>query len=164
MHVPVLALLVLLSVFLQSTVFQFIKVAGVSPNLVLVLVVFYAIFNGPRQGAVLGLAGGLALDLVFGFYLGRNMLSLAVTGFVVGLGHHTLFRESALIMAALTFLATVGAEVLNYLLILSLGVRIGPGNALFGVIFPLAVYNSAVAILAYKRYYNSSTRGLLSKR
>lgn len=164
MHVLILALLILVSVFLQSTVFQYIQVAGVSPNLILVLVVFYAIFNGPRHGAVLGLAGGLALDLVFGFYLGRNMLSLAVTGYVVGLGRHTLFRESAWIMAALTFLATIGAEALNYLLILSLGVRIGPGNAFFGVIIPLAVYNSAVAILAYKRYYHSSTRGFLSKR
>lgn len=164
MHVLVLALLILISVLLQSTVFQYLQVAGVSPNLILVLVVLYAIFNGPRQGAVLGLVGGLAQDLLSGFCLGLNALSLAVTGYVVGLGHHTLFRESPWIMAALTFIATIGAETLNYLLILSLGVIIMPADAFFGVIIPLAVYNSAVAILAYKRYYVSSTRGLLSNR
>jgi rod shape-determining protein MreD len=161
LHVFVLALLVVAAVLLQTTVFQSLRVAGVSPNLILVLVVFFAISNGPRHGAVLGFVGGLVQDLLSGFYLGMNALSMALTGYIVGLGHHTLFRESPWIMAVITFVASLGAETVNYLLLLSLGVTILPGNAFFGVIIPVAVYNSAVAVLAYRRYYSSSTKGLL---
>jgi rod shape-determining protein MreD len=161
LHVFVLALLVILAVLLQTTVFQFLRVAGVSPDLILVLVVFFAISNGPRHGAVLGFVGGLVQDLLSGFYIGMNALSMALTGYIVGLGYHTLFRESPWIMAAIAFIASLGAQSLNYLLLLSLGVTILPANALFGVIVPVAVYNSAVAVLAYRRYYLSSTRGVL---
>lgn len=161
MRILVLALLLGLALLLESTVLQFVLVAGVKPDLVLVLVVFYAITNGPREGAFLGFMGGLAQDFLSGYYLGLNALSFTVVGYLVGLGHTRLFKESPFILAGVTFLATMAFEGVKYFLILGLGIAVPPGEALWGLILPLGVYNSAVALLFYRRYYHSATRGLL---
>jgi len=160
-HALVFALLLGLALLLESTLLQFVRVAGVRPDLVLVLVVFYAIINGSKEGAFWGFMGGLAKDFLSGYYLGLNALSLAVIGYLVGLGHTRLFRESHYVLAGVTFLATVLVEVFRYLLILGLGITILPGEALWGLILPLGVYNAGVALLFYRPFYRSATRGLL---
>ncbi len=161
MHMLIFALLLGLALVLESTVLQFVRVAGVKPDLVLVLVVFYAIINGSREGAFWGFMGGLAQDFLSGYYLGMNTLSLTVIGYLVGLGHTRLFRENQFVLAGIAFLATLAVEAIRYLLILSLGITVLPGEALWGLILPLGVYNAAVALLFYRRFYLSATEGIL---
>ncbi|ACA59970.1 rod shape-determining protein MreD [Candidatus Desulforudis audaxviator] len=161
MRILILVLLLGLALLLESTVLEFIRVAGVKPDLVLVLVVYYAIFNGPREGAFLGFLGGLAHDFLSGYYLGLNALAVAASGYVVGLGHIRLFKENHFVVAGIAFLATILVEGIRYLLLLFLGVTILPGEAWWGLIIPSGVYNAAVALLFHRRFYLSSTRGLL---
>lgn len=161
MHIFLLVLLLGLALLLESTVLEFVRVAGVKPDLVLVLVVFYAIVNGPREGAFLGFLGGLAHDFLSGYYLGLNALAITAVGYVTGLGHTRLFKESLSVVAGVAFLATILAEGIRYLLLLLLGVTILPGEAWWGLIVPVGVYNAAVALLFYRRFHLSSTRGLL---
>jgi rod shape-determining protein MreD len=105
--------------------------------------------------------GGLAQDFLSGYYLGMNTLSLTVIGYLVGLGHTRLFRENQFVLAGIAFLATLAVEAIRYLLILSLGITVLPGEALWGLILPLGVYNAAVALLFYRRFYLSATEGIL---
>jgi len=161
LHILLLVLLLGLALLLESTVLEFIRVAGVKPDLVLVLVVYYAIFNGPREGAFLGFLGGLAHDFLSGYYLGLNALAVAAAGYVVGLGHTRLFKENHFVVAGIAFLATILVEGIRYLLLLFLGVTILPGEAWWGLIIPSGVYNAAVALLFHRRFHLSSTRGLL---
>lgn len=161
MHILILALLLGLALLMGSTVLEFVRVAGVKPDLVLVLVVFYAIIRGSRKGAFLGFVGGLAQDFFSGYYLGMTAFSAAAIGYLVGLGHTRLFRESHFILAGVVFLATIIFEIFKYLFLLGLGIVILPGEAFWGLILPVSVYNSAVALLFYRRFYVSATRGLL---
>ncbi|MEW6727329.1 MAG: rod shape-determining protein MreD, partial [Bacillota bacterium] len=129
-------------VLLQSTVLDLVRVAGVKPDFVLVLVVFHAILHGSREGAVLGFLGGLLIDAVSGYYFGLNALGLAIVGYAVGLLEWSLYRESSIVVSFMTFLVTVGEQLIIYVLLLILGVTVPFSPAVFELILPLAAYNA----------------------
>ncbi|MEW5761617.1 MAG: rod shape-determining protein MreD [Bacillota bacterium] len=153
-----------LALFLEGTLCGYIRIAGVKPDLVLVLVIFHALARGPREGAIWGFIGGLTQDIMTGNYVGLNALVKALTGYGVGLGETRLYKESTLTATGIAWLATLFAEALTYLLLLTLGIIIPPGDAATRVILPVSIYNAALAVLFYRRFYFWETRGFLRPR
>ncbi len=80
------AVMVVLAVTLQATVFSYLSLGGVVPNLALLLVVAAALVRGPEFAAVLGFAAGLLLDVAppADHIAGRWALALVVVGFLAG--------------------------------------------------------------------------------
>lgn len=69
---------------IQTTIIPLVSIAGVLPDLILVLLVFYAIRTGNIYGAVLGFIFGFFFDLITGSLLGSAMLSKTLVGFIAG--------------------------------------------------------------------------------
>ena len=76
---------VVTALLLQVTVVTRLPLPGAAPDLVLVLVLAYALVEGPLSGMVTGFAAGLLADTVADSELGRLALAYAVAGYVVGL-------------------------------------------------------------------------------
>ncbi|MCH7827981.1 MAG: rod shape-determining protein MreD [Bacteroidetes bacterium] len=70
--------------FVQITLVQFITWGAITPNFILILLVFYSIFHGQLYGTVLGFVYGLLFDLITGGLLGSAMLSYTLAGFIAG--------------------------------------------------------------------------------
>lgn len=142
------ALFLLVAVTLQLSALPGLAVAGVTCDLVLMVVVGCALSRGPTFGAVAGFAGGLLLDVVppADHTAGRWALALALAGYVAGL----MRRETSAgpVGVALTVVLTA---------VLSLGVYSATGSLLhdpavdwnsFGVRLGIAAgYDVVVAIL-----------------
>lgn len=81
-----LLVLVAVSAVLQVTLLSHVSIAGVVPNLVLVLVVVAAIVRGPSFAAGLGFTAGLLLDLAppADNVAGRWALALVVVAYLAG--------------------------------------------------------------------------------
>lgn len=90
------AAVVMLAVTLQLGVLPAIAVASVVPNLVLVVVISFALARGPEFGALVGFAAGLALDLAppADHTAGRWALAFVVVGYLAGLARRDA-RNSA---------------------------------------------------------------------
>jgi rod shape-determining protein MreD len=69
---------------IQTTVVPFISVNGITPDLILILLVFYTVRNGQVYGTVLGFVYGFLFDLITGSLLGSTMLSKTIAGFIAG--------------------------------------------------------------------------------
>jgi rod shape-determining protein MreD len=149
----------LLALLLQVTVVDLIRIKGVVPDLIFLLVVFYAFWRGQREGAFWGFVAGLMKDFVTGNYFGLNALSTAVAGYLVGWSETRLYKDSSLVVASLTFLATLISQLVYYLLLVYLQIKISLGLALFGVILPSAVYNALLVPLFYRKFYRLYLRG-----
>lgn len=69
---------------IQTTLVSLISVNGVVPDLILILLVFYAVRNGQIYGTILGFVYGFLFDLITGSLLGSAMLSKTIAGFIAG--------------------------------------------------------------------------------
>ena len=66
--------------FLQSNFFTWFTIAGIMPNLYVILVLFIGLFVKRKLGLVLGLIFGLYLDIVLGRVVGISALGLGLIG------------------------------------------------------------------------------------
>ncbi len=104
---------VLTALLVQSTVLTRLPLPGGAPDLLLVLVVAYALAEGPLSGTVTGFCAGLLADLTSDHELGRTALVLALVGYVAGLVHDDPSygggERSTLLPFAVVGLAAAGA-------------------------------------------------------
>ena len=110
-RVLVVTAVVMLAVTLQLGALPAVAIAEVVPNLVLVVVVGFALARGSEYGALVGFAAGLALDLAppADHTAGRWALAFVVVGYLAGLARRDA-RASALaavlVVAAGSFIGT----------------------------------------------------------
>ncbi|MBA3309090.1 MAG: rod shape-determining protein MreD [Nocardioidaceae bacterium] len=87
LRVAALAVLIVLTVTLQITVFSHFSLNGVVPDLALLIVIAAALVRGAGYGALVGFAAGLVLDLAppADHTAGRWALSFVLAGYLTGL-------------------------------------------------------------------------------
>src|SRR5689334_20431242 len=104
---------VLLAVVLQVSFFAAFSFDGVVPNLALLVVVAAALTRGPEFAALLGFAGGLAVDLVppADHLAGRWALALVVVGYLAGRVRADAERSTVGALVTVAACSFVGASV-----------------------------------------------------
>jgi rod shape-determining protein MreD len=145
---PTVAALAVATV-LQAGLAPHLAVFGVVPNLLLLVVVTLAIFEGPIAGSVSGFVAGLLMDLLGTAVVGPWALVLAVVGYTAGMLGANMFAEGWLLPVTVVFVASLLAEASYGVLLSVLGAG-GPFLVTFGrIVIPAAVYNTALAVLVY---------------
>jgi len=139
LRTPVVALLVLLAIVLQVSLFSSLQIDGVAPDLALLVVIAAALVRGPEYAAVLGFIAGLLVDIAppADHTAGRWAVAFVVSGYLAGMVRRDA-RSSAL---AAVIVVAAGAFVATSIFALS-GLLIGDqrvevGNALH--VIPVAV-------------------------
>jgi rod shape-determining protein MreD len=145
---------------LQSTIFSHLTVAGVKPDLVLILIIFYALLHGPKEGMKIGIIGGLMQDLIFGYNIGMNSVAKVIVGFVFGLLERKIYKENLLIPMVALFLGTFLNETILYVLRMGVGISGSYLASVRNVIFSTAVYNSCLTPFMYGLFYKTSQKNL----
>ena len=164
MRLFTLLVILLITILIQSTVLGFIRVGGVQPDLVLLVVIFNAFLRGSKEGAFLGFLGGLCQDILSGDYIGFNALAKMGAGYLVGFAESKLFKDNVYVLLGVTFLATLASQIIYYLLLVILGVVVSPFWALVRIMLPVSLYNTILAPIFYKLFYRSRIKGLFSDK
>ena len=97
---------------LQSTVLRFVEIAGVAPDLVLVMLVFLANKNGIMTGQVTGFVGGVVLDVMGLAPLGFYALLYTAIGALFGLTRGKIFVDPIFLPVVLSVVAMIVKGVL----------------------------------------------------
>ena len=66
----IIALMIIVSFILQTSLFRFLNIGGISPNLMIIVTVSLSIVYGDKKGTVIGFICGLLCDIFFSDYLG----------------------------------------------------------------------------------------------
>ncbi len=159
----VMAVLFVLALALQSTVFNFLPLAGVKPDFVLLLTVYFAFTNGPGKGALMGLALGLLEDFYIGRYIGMNGLALLAAGLLAGWFETKLYKENLLIALIVVFVTSAFSQGIVLFSGLAAGLNWDTGSGL-NIIWPLALYNTCLVPFTYPWFHHSVTRGWMRYR
>jgi rod shape-determining protein MreD len=145
-----LAVLVLgTAALLQGTVVARIRFFGVSPNLMLVIVVAWSLLRGVTEGLVWAFAGGLALDLMSGIPLGTSSLALMTACLLAGLGTNQVFATNLLFPILIVSLATAVAGWLVLLISQIRGLPLNWIASTVHIIGPELLLNAALMVLIY---------------
>ncbi|MHB8219289.1 MAG: rod shape-determining protein MreD [Acidimicrobiales bacterium] len=136
---------VLLALVVQSTVGVDIRIAGVHPDLMLLLPIAAGIAGGPEDGALVGFLAGLAADLLLPTPFGLSALVDCLVGFAVGASTGSLAREIWW-LSPLVALSASAAGVLAYAV---LGTVLGESQFLhLDLVAMVAVVALSNAVLA----------------
>ncbi len=133
----------------QTTWLEAIRVAGVTPDLVLLLVVYFAIAEGEERAMYTGALGGLFCDIIRDASLGHHILALVIAGFVIGHISRRLITEHPAIKAGLVFIASVLYGLLYTGILYVQTPQIGAVNTIAAHVIPAAFYTALVTPLLF---------------
>lgn len=146
-----LRLLVLLVIVgggvLQSTVVAVAGVAGITPDIPLILTVLIALRYGPESGCLAGFAAGLLQDATGGGLVGVQALTKGLAGFGMGLLVGRFWVSNPLVQVPGLVLLSISEGLGRFLLLQMFHYPAAFGDLMLHVILPQALYNGLIGTL-----------------
>lgn len=102
--------------FLQSDFFIWFNIAGVMPNLFIILVMMIGLFMKKKSGFIFGLIFGLCIDFFIGTRIGINAISLGLAGLTAESLDKSFSKDNRITVMFLTGILTIFAEIIIYVL------------------------------------------------
>ena len=147
-------LIILISAaLLQTSLSPYIKISGVHPDLVLVLVIGWVTLRGLEEGHRWALLGGLSLDLLSGAPFGVFTVSMLLVALIANLFHGRTLVSSVVLPLSLTFPLSLLFNGLALLFLAFLGWRIVWIDAFFSKLLPVAIFNTMVMMPVFPLLY-----------
>ncbi len=134
---------------LQLTVFSFYPIAGVKPDLLLVLVINTALLAGPRIALATGFCLGMLQDLFLGGMFAVYTIVNTVLGGFIGFAEGHFYKKNVLIPPLVVFISTLIHEFLTILLSKELIFNVNYLHVLKSLILPTAIYNAILGLILY---------------
>jgi rod shape-determining protein MreD len=133
-----------------TTLAPALRIAEVTPDIGLIVVVLLALRRGPEVGCVGGFVVGLLQDAAGGGLLGIQALTKAVVGFAIGTAGGRLAVQHPVVQVVGIVLLTVAEGVGRFALLRLLGFPASLGEVLVYLVIPQALYNGFLgALLAF---------------
>lgn len=101
--------------FLQINFFSWFNIAGVKPNLFIILVLFIGLFMNKKIACVYGFIIGMYLDILTGKQIGISAFIFSFIGYICGVIDKSFSKESKLNIIIIVICATIVYEIGVYL-------------------------------------------------
>lgn len=134
---------------LQANLFTWFKIAGVMPNLLVILMLYIGLFMGRNSAIAYGAIFGMLVDIFISRKLGITSIMLIIIGIIADLFDKNFSKDNRItvmaMVAIITIIYEVGAYMLNYTF-LNINVEI----LAFGKILLIeTLYNIILTIIIY---------------
>ena len=114
------AVIIIAAYLLQCTVFSSLELAGIKPNLLIIVTASFGFMRGSREGVFVGFVSGLLADIQFGDMIGFYALIYLLVGYINGMFQRLYFDEDIklplFLIAISEFLYGIIVYFLTYLL------------------------------------------------
>lgn len=145
-----LALVVVVALTLQVSLFARFSYEGARPDVVLLVAIAGGLVAGAERGALVGFAAGLAFDALLTTPLGLSALVYCLVGYVVGATGSGVLRASRWVAPAMAATASVAGMFLYALVGSLVGQPTFEGPALTDIVVVVAAVNAVLAPLAVR--------------
>ena len=146
----VIALLIIICFILQCTVFQALSLAGISPNLLLIVTTSLGFMRGEKEGMAVGFFCGLLADIFFGSLFGFYALLYMFLGYGSGLFHMMFYDEDIKLPMIWIALSELVYGLSVYFFMFLLRSRFDFGFYFAHIILPELVYTVVVTLVMYR--------------
>jgi rod shape-determining protein MreD len=135
---------------IQSSTFHYVALAGIMPNLILILIVTTAYMRGRMEGMGIGFFSGLLMDLMFGSIIGLYALLYMVIGYTAGFTNKIYSNDDYTFPILFVGAGDFIYEFLYYVFEFLLRGRLDFLYYLRRLIIPELIYTVAVSVFLYK--------------
>lgn len=142
-------LLIIICFLLQTTVFQWIDLGGIVPNLMIILTASFGFMRGERTGLLFGFFCGLIIDIFFANVLGLNAMIYMYIGYTNGKFNRVFFPEEIKLPLFLILLSDLAYGLLYYFVLFLMRGRFQLGYYFIHIILPEMVYTIFITLLLY---------------
>lgn len=149
----VIALMIIVCFLLQSTLFQSLSLASISPNLLIILTSAYGFMKGKKEGMAVGFFCGLLEDIFFGRLLGMHALIYMYIGYANGYFNQIFYGEDIKLSMALISASELAYGLGTYLIMFLMRSRFDFFYYLKRIILPELLYTIIVTLFVYRIIY-----------
>ena len=132
---------------LQTTIFNFISIYGIRPNLLLAFVVCVALLRGNVEGGMTGLLCGILTDVMGYGSFGIHALLYMYIGIAIGFFSGKFYRVRLVVAFSFTFVINLTYGLLYYFFAFYIWGKGGMWFAISNKIFPESLYTAFLSIL-----------------
>lgn len=101
---------------LQAMFFTNFKIAGVMPNIFIILMLYIGLYMGRSYGIIYGIIYGIFIDIWIGKNIGITSIVLAMIGLLSGIFDKNFSKDSRMTVMFMGALCTIIYEVTIYIL------------------------------------------------
>ncbi|HCM92573.1 MAG TPA: rod shape-determining protein MreD [Lachnospiraceae bacterium] len=146
----VVILMIIIGYLLQTTLFKAITLAGIVPNILLIITSAFGFMRGKNEGMFIGFFSGLLIDIFFGKIIGFYALVYLFIGFVNGFFRRIFYPEDIKLPMILIGLSDLLYCFLCYIFLFMLRGKLHLGYYFVHVMLPEVVYTVLVTLILYK--------------
>ena len=141
-----MCLAVALSFLVDTIIFTRLSFFGIRPDTLLILVVIFSILGGASRGVIAGVAGGLAVDILFGVYIGLTSLMYLIVGVLAGIFYKRYYANNILLPAFVVGAGVIIKETLTGLFLMLVGSEFNFALMLVRYVVPAALMTAGISI------------------
>lgn len=145
----VIAIIIVIFFLLQSTLFQTISFASISPNLLIVVTAAFGFMRGKKEGLFVGFFCGLIMDIFFGSILGFYALVYMYIGFMNGIFKKIFYPEDIKLPVFLIASSDLAVNIITYFVQFLFRSRFELGYYIVHIIIPELVYTLIIGVVIY---------------
>lgn len=142
-------LIIFVCFLLQTTLFQALALASISPNFLIVVVSSFGFMRGRKEGMYIGFFAGLVFDAFYGTIFGFYALVFMYVGYCNGMFHKFFFPDDIKLPMLLISCSDIVYNVAVYVLKFMFRGQFHFGYYLLHVIVPELVYTVLIMIFLY---------------
>lgn len=142
-------IIIVVCFLLQTTLFQALALASISPNLLIVAVSSFGFMRGRKEGMLIGFFSGLVFDVFYGPILGFYALVFMYIGYCNGMFRKFFFPDDIKLPMLMIAASDIVYNVAVYILKFMFRGQFHFGYYLLHIIIPELVYTLLVMILLY---------------
>ena len=145
-----IGIIIVICFLLQSTVFHYLELAGVVPNLLLIVTMSFGLMRGRREGLLVGFFSGLLVDIFFGNALGPYAFIYMTLGYGNGFFHRIYYVEDVLLPMTMISLNELIYNLIVYAVFFLMRNRLDFPTYFADVVLPEMIYTILITLFFYK--------------
>ena len=144
------ALIIVACFLLETTVFRYLRLASIIPNLLIVVTSSFGFMRGRREGLFIGFACGLLKDLSGGGIVGFYALIYMLLGYGNGFFRRVFYDEDIKLPLVLIAVSDFLGSLATYVFLFMLRSDFRFGYYLGHIIMPELIYTILVTLILYQ--------------
>lgn len=138
---------------LQTSLFSFIRISGVVPNCLLILVITLAYTKGQISAMVTGFFAGMLLDLCFSETVGFCAILYMIVAFLAGFSNKIYYERDYFVPGALILAGELVYSFMYYILFFLLRGKLELHTYFIYTILPRMLYTILVSLALYPAFH-----------